>query len=63
MNVNWTHCGVHFAIYTNIKSLHRLPETNIMLFQLCFNLKKKKKSKQGEGKNEYQLTKVKTNSN
>ena len=34
-----------------------------MLFQLCFNLKKKKNSKQGEGKNEYQLTKVKTNSN
>ena len=25
------HCGDHFAIYTNIKSLCCTPETNIML--------------------------------
>lgn len=32
MDVNQTYCGGHFAIYTNIESLCRAPETNIMLY-------------------------------
>ena len=39
MVVNWTYCGDHFVIYTNIKSLHCTPETNIMLCQLYLKLK------------------------
>lgn len=36
-------CGDdHFAIYTNIESLHCIPKTNIMLGQLYLNLKKMK---------------------
>ena len=31
MEVNWTYCGDHFAIYTSIKSCCT-PETNIMLY-------------------------------
>ena len=27
MNVNQTHCGHHFTVYTNIKSLRCAPET------------------------------------
>lgn len=37
MAVNWTHCGDHFAAHTNIESLSRIPETNIMLYQLYLN--------------------------
>ena len=33
MDVNWTYCD-HFVIYTNIETLCRTPETNIMFFQL-----------------------------
>lgn len=29
--LNYTCCGDHFAIYTNIGLLHCTPETNIML--------------------------------
>ena len=32
MDVNQTYCGDHFTIYTNIKSLCCIPETNIMLY-------------------------------
>lgn len=28
---NWVYCGDHFALYTNIKSLHSMPETDILL--------------------------------
>ena len=31
MNVNKTYGGDHFIVYTNINSLYRIPETNIML--------------------------------
>ena len=31
-NGNWTYCGDHFAMYTNIESLYCTPETNIMLY-------------------------------
>ena len=29
-DINWTYCGDHFAIYTNVESLCRTPETNTM---------------------------------
>ena len=32
MYVNQTHCGEHFKIYTNVKSLCCTPETNIILY-------------------------------
>ena len=32
MDVNWTYCGDHFAMYTIIKSLCCTPETNITLY-------------------------------
>ena len=31
IDVNWTHCGDHFAIYTNIKPLCCTPETDICI--------------------------------
>ena len=31
-DVNYTYFGDYFAIYTNIKSLHGTPETDIMLY-------------------------------
>ena len=34
-NITW--CGNHFTIYTNIKSLCCIPETNIMSCHLYFN--------------------------
>ena len=43
MDVNWTYCGNHFAIYTNIKSLCCTPET-------IPQLKKKKKNPKPESK-------------
>ena len=30
MDVDYTYCGDHFAIYTNIESLCHIPETSIM---------------------------------
>lgn len=30
-DINWTYCGDHVAIYTNVESLCRTPETNKML--------------------------------
>ena len=32
MNVNWTYCGDHFAVYTNSESLYCTPETNMVLY-------------------------------
>ena len=32
-DVNWTYWGNHFAIHTNVESLHCIPETSIMLCQ------------------------------
>ena len=32
MVVNYTYCGGHFTIYTNIKSLYYIPETKILLY-------------------------------
>ena len=32
IDVNQTYCDDHFAIYTNIESLCRIPETNILLY-------------------------------
>lgn len=43
-NVNWTYRGDHFAVYTNIKSLCCILETNIMLWQVVLNFFKKRKS-------------------
>ena len=31
-DVNWTYCGAHFTVYTNIKSPSCIPETNVMLY-------------------------------
>lgn len=31
MNINWTYCGDHFVISINTESLHRTPETNVIL--------------------------------
>ena len=39
-DVNQIYYGDHFAIDTNIKSLHCIPETNIMLYA---NYKKQKR--------------------
>ena len=30
--VNLAYCGGHFTMYTNVKSLRCMPETNIMLY-------------------------------
>lgn len=30
MDVNYTYCPNHFAVYTNIEPLHCTPETNVM---------------------------------
>ena len=42
MDVNWTYCGDHFYMYTNIKSLYCTLATNIMLYinylSLCLSL-------------------------
>ena len=44
-DINQTSCGDYFAIYTNIKSLHCTPETNIMLSVNYSSVKKNKKGK------------------
>ena len=38
MDVNYAYCNGHFAVYTNVKSLHCALETNI-ISQLYLNLK------------------------
>lgn len=35
MNINITYCGDHFTMYTNIKPLHYMPDTNTIM--LCVN--------------------------
>lgn len=35
MNINITYCGDHFTMYTNIKPLHCMPDTNTIM--LCVN--------------------------
>ena len=32
MDVNWTYCGDHFAIYTYVESLYHTPEINNMVY-------------------------------
>ena len=44
MNVNYTHCGGHFVIYTNTESLCCTPEANI-LYVNYISIKKKKEMK------------------
>ena len=39
-DVNWTYCGDHFNIYTNIESLCCTPETNVMLYVNFTSIKK-----------------------
>ena len=46
MNVNYTYCGDHSTINTNIESLCCTPETNIMLHVNYTSIKKIKKEKQ-----------------
>lgn len=45
MDVNQTHSGDHFAMYTNIESLYCIPETDIMLYVNCISIKKKVKGR------------------
>ena len=40
-DVNWTYCGDHFNIYTNIESLCCTAETNLMLYVNFTSIKKK----------------------
>ena len=47
IDVNWTYCGNHFTIYTNIELLCYTPETNIMLYGSYTSIKKKKKKRKG----------------
>ena len=39
MDIKETYCGDYFTIYTNIKSLFCIPETNV-IFQLYLSIKK-----------------------
>ena len=48
MNVNWTYCGDHLAIYTYIDSLCYTPETNIMLYVNYISIKKIKEKKKAQ---------------
>lgn len=48
INVNQTYCCDHFTMYTNIKSLGGIPETNIKLCVNYTSIKKKPKT-QGLG--------------
>ena len=47
IDVNQIYCGDHCTIYTNLKSLHCTPETNIMFAKL-FGSKRKLILKQNE---------------
>ena len=38
-NINQTYCGNHLAIYTNIKSLCYMPETNTMFYVNYISIK------------------------
>ena len=44
MNVNYTYCGDHFAIYTSIKSLHCIPETKLYVNYTSIKKKKRRKT-------------------
>ena len=44
-DVNWTYCGDHFNIYTNIESLCRTAETNLMLYVNFISIKKTQQTK------------------
>lgn len=41
---NQTYCGDHFTVYTNIESLHCIPETNTLLYfiytSVCLKIEK-----------------------
>lgn len=39
---NWTYCGDHFVMYTNIKSLSCTPEINAILHANYSSIKEKK---------------------
>ena len=39
MGINQTYCGYHFTIYTNLRSLFRTLETNIMLYVNFISIK------------------------
>ena len=43
--------GGHFVVYANIKSLCSTPETNNIVCQLYFNLKKRERRKKREREN------------
>ena len=44
MDVNWTYCGYHFAIYTNIESLCCIAETNRMYMLIMPQFFKKERN-------------------
>ena len=46
MDGDWTYCGDHFVIYTDIKSLCCKPEINIMLYVNSASIKKFEKQYQ-----------------
>ena len=48
IDVNWTYCGDHYTIYTNIKTLHCTPDINVMLWQLYLNKKTENWTKIGK---------------
>ena len=37
---NWTYCGNHFTVYTNVESLCSIPEMNLMLDIKYMSIKK-----------------------
>lgn len=39
-DVNQTHRGDYFAVHTNSKSLHCIPEANIMLYVIYTSIEK-----------------------
>ena len=45
MVVNYTYCGGHFTIYSNIKSLHSILMTNTMLY-VCYSSIEKERKKE-----------------
>ena len=57
-DVNKTYCGSHFTIYTNIKSLCYIPETNIMLYVNYTSIKKYVKGDYSKSSSSYTDLKV-----
>lgn len=45
MDIKYTYCGDRFAMYTNVKSLCGMPETDIMWWISYTSIKKSKKPK------------------